>query len=989
VRRAPAACAATAIAIAAWGCHGIEGTPARAPARPAAADPARTPTARYVLGRLDWTIQREGEIERGIASRHRFELSGDRLVGVAPREPLVDGGVAFPTWAGSGRFRFVFWSDRELYGAETFTGPLVRIATLRSSLREAGPWLDGIGIVSGAGFFVLDADSGVLERPSRPGLAYGVAIDARRAVVQSRLGETWWTSDAGASYRPVPRELGDVVAVTVIGADLALDLDGGVQRFIHPSGELTDARGSTGPPEDDSSGERSRDDGWPEDEYDLWSLLASSGVAIGPDQGFVVGAEHFALVDVASGEALSVGLLPDGRRDCEPFVASDVPLLVCRDELRGYVYDVGSDVRLERVFTRSPDERLDLFVGSSDGSIGFVGPCAGHEAAPRADGGPDATTGATPLNPSPANSRRFCVRDARGHWIEHELSAADAADVASWIPRSGGAAVAIVARRGTALPGESRVDKRGELRVVRVAREEPPLGLPQYPYNVASLIRRDLWVDASSAIHGWLASQGTPSGMAAVSISPDGFARKWPMPAGVTSLAARGRFALATDEQQALYQTTDGGRTWRAAPRPPGDPLAGPSQCTELGCSIGSFVRVGWGLEPDAEPPPPPNVDPRQFYGRQEPPTPPLTRLSCSFDGRPRSVRQSGDLGFGVSSIPVAQPRASGRVGILGSIEFPQSSGQPPLTGEVTASWLEPFDATGRITRETVDLAGLDLQHPPYRIQFGAVTTEGGGLRTMVIGSQYACPAALLERLEVIRPMSGCHSDPSVGVEVSGGVLFFSAEHGGLSVEGIGPRFGRGSAQIPHDPSSSGGRSSSGALSLLRRGWIGSLDRRLAAGYRDGVPVIVAVDAEGEAMAASFDPEARTLGPEVPLAPFSSVELGDAPGCRGADKGEARVTMTLSDEIGIAPGGLPGVVALGTGGFAALRWSPRRVCLDAVDIEIQDERWQQYLQRYVPHNASRRLVGRFAPGGGERAALVVVEPGAELVQPIRCSQVGP
>ncbi len=47
------------------------------------------------------------------------------------------------------------------------------------------------------------------------------------------------------------------------------------------------------------------------------------------------------------------------------------------------------------------------------------------------------------------------------------------------------------------------------------------------------------------------------------------------------------------------------------------------------------------------------------------------------------------------------------------------------------------------------------------------------------------------------------------------------------------------------------------------------------------------------------------------------------------------------------PPKLPGVAPLGSDGFALLRWSPSRVCLDAIDIEISDERWQQHMQRYV------------------------------------------
>ncbi|KYG02651.1 hypothetical protein BE20_50115, partial [Sorangium cellulosum] len=157
---------------------------------------------------------------------------------------------------------------------------------------------------------------------------------------------------------------------------------------------------------------------------------------------------------------------------------------------------------------------------------------------------------------------------------------------------------------------------------------------------------------------------------------------------------------------------------------------------------------------------------------------------------------------------------------------------------------------------------------------------------------------------------------------------------------------------------------------------------------------------DGGAVLSPVDPELGELGPEEALAPLGELAAGSAPSC-APRRGEARVVLPFDTEIGLAPGALPGIAEAGTAGVAVIRWSRDRACLDAVELNVRDERYEADLGFYEPPGVVKKLVARFAgppPAArlGERGepareagggTLVLVQPGQEVRQPVRCTAV--
>src|SRR5262249_13654612 len=148
---------------------------------------------------------------------------------------------------------------------------------------------------------------------------------------------------------------------------------------------------------------------------------------------------------------------------------------------------------------------LDRFVAADGDALGYLGPCNGSP--PRV---PDVELGPNgePYNASRQRSPVFCVRAGRDAWVEHRLDAGERGDGVAWVPRGGGGAVALLLRPGTFLDDRDRVSVRGALRIVRLARNEPPFAVMPWSFDRAESVARPLRVSADDTIVGWLPSNG-------------------------------------------------------------------------------------------------------------------------------------------------------------------------------------------------------------------------------------------------------------------------------------------------------------------------------------------------------------------------------------------------------------------------------------------------------------------------------------------------
>ncbi|WP_437806776.1 hypothetical protein [Sorangium sp. So ce1078] len=1023
-----------------------------APAPPGAPEPPRrAPSvvalgpARYVArpgqGLVERVVVGGEEVDRAIVNGQRVELHGlERIEPLGAGGLELAGGAAFPAWAQASAPaapRYVFWSGGEIYTAATFAGELRKLAALPGSVAVVFPWLDGIGLITSAGSLAVQGASGALRPLGLPSLVAAAAASERRALGLTVFGRALLTLDAGASYRDVTAELGGAIALDVRGEEIVVSLPGGLERAVDPSGRLGEPRAPRARPP------AGVDTGWlPGAPFDQLEDAVASGLPLADGGAVIAAGGSIGRIDLATGRASSVAPLPPGSGACAPFRASDALLAVCAGPDRASVVDVSSDarapraLRIERSFElrREPEREAGRFVGVDGEALGYLGPCEGLPR-PRLDLGA-ISRGAFGAGPAP-ESAVFCVRRAPGAWVEHRLDPADATDVLAWIPRGGGGAVALVARPGAFLPEGERVEVRGALRVVRIARSEPPLHLPAYVDGRSELLSRALAVLADGAIEGWLPVQGHAVGLAPIAIDAAGRLRSRPLPARASSLEASGPFALVETEDGKLFETIDRGRRWAPVAPPPGSAAARLSGCSAVGCRLGPFLRLGWasaasggGGARGASPPDGAAAEPsagrprRERDGSARPPAPPpVARLACSFAGPIAAARVPESYGFGAVAAPPSRTASPLRLGTLGALTLPSSGGaQPAAFADAELAWIAPLDLRAEIHRATVPLASAGLSqlaYRPYEAQVGLVIDRDGRVAPVAVGPKEACLAGLLDAARVTRPIGGCAPQPSVGVDLGERAVLLSPRHDGLAVSAVDLR---GEARAAGARPGGGGPALAlQELHAQRAARAAAQQARFAfgAGARGGAPVVVAVAGDGGAVLSPVDPDLGELGPEEALAPLGELVAGSEPSC-APRRGEARVVLPFDTEIGLAPAALPGITEAGTAGVAVIRWSRDRACLDAVELNVRDERYEADLGLYEPPGVVKKLVARFAgpppaaslvarggladrrarggpsPAPARRAepaqgagggTLVLVHHGQEVRQPVQCKAV--
>jgi hypothetical protein len=163
---------------------------------------------------------------------------------------------------------------------------------------------------------------------------------------------------------------------------------------------------------------------------------------------------------------------------------------------------------------------------------------------------------------------------------------------------------------------------------------------------------------------------------------------------------------------------------------------------------------------------------------------------------------------------------------------------------------------------------------------------------------------------------------------------------------------------------------------------LGLRELALGIGARAGAPVLVTLDVNGDASLAPLDPERGTLGLEEPLRPLGDAAPGGDPSC-APRAGEARVVLPFTSGIGLDRASLRGVTEIEGRGVAVLRWSRDRACLDALELPVRDERFDESPRTSEARGVVRKLIARFAQGGG-KGTLVEIEPGVEVRQRVVC-----
>ncbi|HZF54375.1 MAG TPA: hypothetical protein VE093_37270 [Polyangiaceae bacterium] len=931
--------------------------------------------ARYLVPDSAAWVERTPEgLDRIVANGCRIEARGAAIERIVEGEPEVEGGYAMPAWtappatSGGRVLRYLFWKDKELYGAESFLAPLTPIASLRTDIKAAFDWLDGAGLLTGDGVSLVRAAAGsVLGEVGRfpvPGAVSAVAVDARRALALTTFGHARLTQDGGSTYRDASAELPSAIKLEVRGQVLAATLEGDRRKFIASDGAISDSLSTEAGPK---RGARppDLDDKWPPSApIDPLDALVNGGVALDDGSVLVAARGVAGRLDAASGRASSAAELPEGFGECAPVRLPGEILLVCKSNERATVVELAGSPRVERTFDLAHAADLDRFAASDGEGLGFLGPCDGSP--PRAPP-MDVVSSATPYNASMQRSSVFCARKSRSEWIEHRLDPADATDVIAWIPRPSGGAVALVARPGTFLDNAERVQDRGLLRVVRLARGEPPLAVPQYGERSPQLLTRSLRASPGGEVEGWLPSTTYPSNLLAVVINAQGLVRVRPLPSQPSAIATAGAFGMVQTEDGRLFETTDWGESFTEVEGPPGNPLARLTQCSPAGCRIGPFVRLGWsgGADPKHTAAAKTSASPvrealqrelalramRDRQYRRPSPLPPLVSLTCGFASAGEGARVFDSYAFGFAPSPAQRGQMPTRIGSLGTMHLPWNGSQIVTSGDAEIAWVPLLDLDAPVRRATTPLAkaGTDMKHRLFEVRLGYVIDPEGRVSAISVGSKEACLAGLLDEAGLTKPSGGCAPEASVGVDLGGRMVLLNARYGAHTLLAVdapaSSQAGLAQRELGRTP-----------VALGAHGYL------FGVGSRNGAPVAVALDGRGDAVLSPIDDARGVFGPEERLAPLPSARLGSDPACAPRPD-QARVVLPFESAIGLDRAAMPGVYASGSFGLAVLRWSASEACLDAIELSVRDERYEIDVSYYEPPGTLRKLIARFGPKG--------------------------
>jgi hypothetical protein len=479
------------------------------------------------------------------------------------------------------------------------------------------------------------------------------------------------------------------------------------------------------------------------------------------------------------------------------------------------------------------------------------------------------------------------------------------------------------------------------------------------------------------------------------------------------SIAIAGARALARLGQR-TFQTLDRGRQWREVAPPPtrGFDVDG---CGEAGCTLGMFVRLGW---PTTAPPDP--VDPPRAPALPRHVAAPLPALSCAavgavarastldrtdtlFLGAKPPPRRPGDdvepsLPFGRrtgSHFADAAPR--GVVRGFGAFDLPRPNDAfvPDAKTDKTLTFLDFFDPAIR----TVKIKSTSLVAAAAVGNLGpeeALGVDAFSLVPIVApASAKATPAPQVRALPVLGAYPVGEGAMFIGTRGAGdpatafvgdvAALLYGAVTSGADVAALVQsgderptvlRLGAGPPQkvlsLPPTPVSKAvddalGVAADGSLALLRV-------RNHVTPPTEADPAIVLQLTSG-----GLAPRTVSSGQAIALAPWSTLTPASDPACKGDATGIRVIVISSYPWVRRAESQL--VLDETEGPMRALvRWSARRVCLEALELPDLDEAGPSGLEALLALSFVE------APAAGKpNGAVVVVGMGHESRKPVRCT----
>ncbi|HEU4407559.1 MAG TPA: hypothetical protein VFS43_19995 [Polyangiaceae bacterium] len=561
--------------------------------------------------------------QRVLLHRLRVEASPDGTVRrAAELLPANASALGLPERLGGGYVFVASSGSTQLWKSHDFLGRLEPLARLgRAPLQAiAGP--DRLLLRAPAGDRVLGLDlrTGALVAPSplpaAPRLGFLTFADAWRGVAFADLLGLVGTSDAGATWRPLgvsalPKSVaaaGDHFVIDAANERYVVDARGQAARE-----DLPPARpGASAAPEG-----RPRPPPGPFGPHPLRAAL-EEGWPLRDGTAAVARGGRVGLVRLSDGGVVALSTeRVDGEDDarCQALRLGAGVGFACGAPGRGTsIYALAQPLALRPVASFA---RPRAVAPSGNGALVVRGPCD-PEGDPARDGGP--------------GGHAYCVFGARGGppW---QFSTRGDVGVERVVALGDGRVVVLVPPRG------------GDPGRVVTLRPGAPASEPARPGGVAlrlppaegarALLQRGLWLEgfwesSPGEIAGWVEAGGTIVG---VRVRAADGALTVGKPREGADAVLTGPYALGALEGERLWETTDGGQSWRGVDLPPAlrsralrGRACGPAGCT-LSFERETWLRVGWGEggAGDLDDAPSPVAVP-------EPPTPGPSTLRCEIE---------------------------------------------------------------------------------------------------------------------------------------------------------------------------------------------------------------------------------------------------------------------------------------------------------------------------------------------------------------------
>jgi hypothetical protein len=853
------------------------------------------------------------------------------------------GGFSVPRRLGGG---YLFWSHEALYRSKSFTGPLEAVTALPTNAIGVAFGHDSILLFTPETpprAFALDSPRALPLSP--PGAVDIAGADDARVVALDAVGRPLASIDGGQHWEDVsPQLAGRAHGVLEAQARVGFSLDASRAAWLAPDGHFEIEPFESWKPEPLPA----------ETDLERLERTVRTGVALSKRTALVGDGNGVRVVDLETARADAVRPLASPGMNCVPLSAESEGLVTCTS----YTAQGSSRVVISHALSGAPRTekifpRADIACFSAQGRVLLEATCTGAFVEGVA-----------------------CVRSPAGRWREIDARPLLAGrTVLSWVlgDRDAVGALGIDPRRGTL--ALLNPEKRSVTTWDKAASE-----LGEIPRGAGARVT-NLRLLADGSVRGLL-SKG------ALRVSATGVVQL-PEPR-FEVLAASGERALGRDAEGRLFQTTNDGAEWRQVEPPPEtieprpasedgapEPLRvsnGPQmQCTALGCAIahsagaGSWLRMFWPMTPAgpvrqaatesvlSPPPPPPLVEVTR---------PHLTcrRAGSSVPNESAKTRRSGTSPsereleyYDTFHEPDALPRVNGPLRAVLRIEGSGKGARSSLADSLSAStrvsvrYREPFEPKGVERRSSDSFAhwfpnpeDIDAHQGSARPVLSPRAGASDGLLLRLGAS-----ASWLSNGHAVALPSQCNAQSAYVDDKNKLLLSCASRNGATRIEDVS-----GKAVFAWYPSVFARDKRRSSMSYFAPGERSFDTPDVIAIAPDGKLALIRLSSGSRPATADNPAWLLSEGGAVALAPWSTLELANSAACAQQPNGYRALIQTTTAWLSLdADASAPDAPA---NMWAIVRWSPERVCLEAVELG-STERPERVIARFVGKSAEAAL----------------------------------